>query len=102
MRFLLTFTNIVESVVKWYVCQRVMEMAQYLRCNKCTIRQVAQVFCVSKSTAHKDLSVRLPLVDKRLYESILPILQQNWESRHLRGGIATRNKWQLQRFEKEK
>ena len=62
--------------MKEYIAERVTEIATYLLENKCTVREVAAVYCVSKSTAHKDLSERLPQIDKQLYKQICDVLAE--------------------------
>lgn len=79
--------------MKEYISERVLQIADYLLCNKCTVREVAKVFCVSKSTAHKDLSERLPQLDKSRYQAIAKVLGDNWSVRYIRGGLATRKKF---------
>ena len=58
-----------------------------------TIRGVAKIFGVSKSTVHKDLSDRLKYIDEELYDNITEILKYHIEIRHIRGGESTRNKY---------
>lgn len=79
--------------MKEYIAERVTKIATYLLENKCTVREVAAVYCVSKSTAHKDLSERLPQIDKQLYKQICDVLQDNWDVRYIRGGEATKRKY---------
>lgn len=79
--------------MKDYIAERVIETADYLLKSGCTIREVAQVFCVSKSTAHKDLAQRLKQLDAEKYEKVCKALDDNWAERHLRGGEATRMKY---------
>ncbi|MCH5159750.1 MAG: sporulation transcriptional regulator SpoIIID [Clostridiales bacterium] len=79
--------------MKEYIAERVIEIADYLLEHGSTIREVAQVYCVSKSTAHKDLSERLPLLDKERYERVSAALDGNWAERYLRGGEATKRKY---------
>lgn len=79
--------------MKDYIAERVIDIADYLLQNKCTIREAAYSFCVSKSTAHKDMSERLPLLDKCLYEQVSVLLKDNWDERYLRGGEATKQKY---------
>ena len=82
--------------MKEYIAERAIEIADYLLANGSTIREVANVFCVSKSTAHKDLSQRLPLIDADKYERVAAALDDNWSERYLRGGEATKRKYQTQ------
>ena len=79
--------------MKDYIAERVTEIADYLLEHRCTIREVASVFCVSKSTAHKDLSERLPQLDAEKYEKVSKALDGNWAVRYLRGGEATKRKY---------
>lgn len=79
--------------MKDYIEQRVLEIANYVLENKCTVREVGKVFCVSKSTAHKDLSERLPYLDKNLYRQVSEVMDENWSARYLRGGMATKKKY---------
>ena len=58
-----------------------------------TVRATAKKFNISKSTVHKDVSVRLKKVDFNLYIKVNKILEQNKKERHIRGGIATRKKY---------
>ncbi len=90
-------TILSENAVKDYIEERVLQMAQYVVEKKCTVRQAAAVFCVSKSTAHKDLSERLPLLNKCLCKKVSAILGENWQERHLRGGMATQRKYRRQK-----
>lgn len=79
--------------MKQYIRERVTEIADYLIAHRCTVRAAADVFCVSKSTAHKDLAERLPRVDPERYKRIAAILADNWNERYIRGGEATRHKY---------
>lgn len=72
---------------------RACDMAVYMIEQKATVRAVAKRFGISKSTVHKDLSERLPALNHTLYEQVKAVLDQNKAERHIRGGIATRNKY---------
>ncbi|MEG1878419.1 MAG: sporulation transcriptional regulator SpoIIID, partial [Pseudoflavonifractor sp.] len=61
--------------------------------NKATVRAAAVQFGISKSTVHKDLSERLPTFNHPLYVQVKAVLDENKAQRHIRGGIATRNKY---------
>lgn len=58
-----------------------------------TVRGAAKVFGVSKSTVHKDITKILPKENYSLYCQVLEILKINKQERHIRGGIATRDKY---------
>lgn len=77
-----------------YIRKRVLEISDYIMETKATVRQAANVFGVSKSTVHKDMTERLPAVNKRVATKIKDILEYNKSERHLRGGEATRKKYQ--------
>lgn len=70
-----------------------MELAHYLIENRTTVRAAAKKFGVSKSTVHKDLSERLPLYDRPLYLQVKAVMEENKAQRHIRGGMATREKY---------
>ena len=72
---------------------RACRLAEYIIENRATIRSAAKKFGVSKSTVHKDLSERLEQFNRPLYLSVKEILDINKAERHIRGGIATRNKY---------
>ncbi|MDD2227775.1 MAG: sporulation transcriptional regulator SpoIIID, partial [Clostridia bacterium] len=65
---------------------------------KQTVRQTAQVFGVSKSTVHYDVSKRLKKINFQLYEKVHKILDDNFNSKHIRGGEATRKKFLNQKM----
>ena len=75
-----------------YIRKRVLEVCNYMLDTEATVRQTAQVFGVSKSTVHKDLTERLPASNKELAAKAKAVLEQNKAERHLRGGEATKQK----------
>ena len=77
-----------------YIQRRVREIACYIYETKATVRQAARVFGVSKSTVHKDVSERLLELDEDLARRVREILAFNKAERHIRGGEATRRKYQ--------
>ena len=79
--------------MKWQITNRVLEEAHYIIETKQTLRDIAKVFGVSKSTVHKDLKDRLKLIDKDLSDTVLEILLNHKETRHIRGGESTRKKY---------
>ena len=74
--------------------QRVCELAVYMIEAGATIRKTAQKFGISKSTVHKDLQNRLPRCNQVLFEQVRKVLDRNKRERHIRGGMATKNKFQ--------
>lgn len=76
------------------IAQRVQELAVYMVETEATVRTAAKHFNISKSTVHKDLSQRLPQYNKRLYMQVRDILEINKAQRHIRGGMATKRKFE--------
>ena len=76
-----------------YILQRVLEIGKYIVETRATVRQVARNFGVSKSTVHKDVTERLPEVNRHLARQVKKILEINKAERHLRSGEATRRKY---------
>ena len=74
--------------------KRVIEEANYILKTGDTIRTTAKAYCVSKSTVHKDLHERLITIDKNLYSKVNKILKYHTDIRHIRGGEATKMKYQ--------
>ena len=74
--------------------ERCVVLASYLVENHTTVRAVATHFGISKSTVHKDITQQLKRVNKPLYEQARQILAINKQERHLRGGEATKRKYE--------
>ncbi len=72
---------------------RMYREANHMIDTKKTIREIANMEYVSKSTVHKDLSERLPNINHELYNEIRPILDEHIEERHIRGGNKTKEKY---------
>lgn len=79
-----------DSVV---INERVKEEANYILKTGYTIREIAKVFNVSKSTVHKDLNDRLHKIDFNKYKKVKEILDYHTDIRHIRGGESTRKKY---------
>ncbi len=77
--------------------ERACALAVYIIETGATVRSAAKHFGISKSTVHKDLSQRLPQYNKTLYQQVRQVLNLNKAERHIRGGQATRKKYQLQK-----
>ena len=77
--------------------ERPRKLAEYLIEKKSTVRSTAAVFGVSKSTVHKDVSVRLAAIDPCLHKEVQKILDTNKSERHIRGGNATRLKYKAKK-----
>ena len=85
-----------------HIEQRTLEFAEYITKHNATVRQTANAFHISKSTVHKDIRQHLQNIDMVLYEQVVKVLEQNLKERHIRGGIATKEKYQRIRQLKEK
>lgn len=76
-----------------YIQKRALEICAYILETQATVRKAATIFQVSKSTVHKDMTERLPSLDKKLAQQVKAVLEFNKAERHLRGGEATRKKY---------
>ena len=84
-----------------YIQKRVLEISNYIIESSATVRQTATVFGVSKSTVHKDVTERLPLINEFIAAQVKDILENNKAEPHLRGGMATKLKY-AKEHEKQK
>lgn len=82
--------------MKGYIEERAVMIAQYIIDSKATVRQAAGRFGVSKSTIHKDMTERLPTINRSLAENVREVLDINKSERHIRGGMATKEKYMQQ------
>ncbi len=82
------------------VDKRCVEIGEYIRDTGATVRRAAAVFGISKSTVHIDVTKRLRNIDKLLYDDVKKVLEENKAQRHIRGGIATREKYIKMKKEK--
>ncbi|MCD8083074.1 MAG: sporulation transcriptional regulator SpoIIID [Clostridiales bacterium] len=80
--------------MKEYIEERAIAVANYIIDHKATVRQTARKFGISKSTVHKDCVDRLVKVNPGLAQQVRKILDVNKSERHIRGGMATREKYQ--------
>lgn len=76
--------------------ERTVNIANYIIETKCTVRDAAKKFGISKSTVHKDITERLKRINAQLAMESQKILQENKKERHIRGGNATREKYKRQ------
>lgn len=79
--------------MKDYIEERVLELAHYILENKATVRKAAKKYNISKSTVHKDITERLEILNCELSKRVADILKTNKAERHIRGGIATKEKY---------
>ena len=83
--------------MKDYIEERVLELAHYIITTNSTVRAAARKFRVSKSTVHKDVTERLLELNPGLAAEVKEVLESNKAERHLRGGMATKEKYQHSR-----
>lgn len=74
--------------------ERAIILGEYIVENRATVRSAAKQFGVSKSTVHTDVSERLKRYDPVLYKQVREVLDVNKSERHIRGGLATKEKYQ--------
>ena len=86
--------------MKAIVEKRAAMLGEYIIESKATVRKAAKKFGVSKSTVHKDVSQRLKVLNPAMYREVRQILDTNKSERHIRGGMATKNKYLKERQDK--
>ena len=79
--------------MKDYIEERAISIANYIIDSNATVRQTAKAFGVSKSTVHKDVTDRLVQINPTLAKQARQVLDVNKSERHIRGGMATREKY---------
>lgn len=79
--------------MKEYIEERAVEIATYIIETNATVRQTARKFGISKSTVHKDCTDRMVQIDPLLAMQVREVLNINKQERHIRGGLATKEKY---------
>lgn len=79
--------------MKGYIEERAIQIASYIIENNATVRQTARQFGISKSTVHKDMTDRLTELNPSLARQVRQVLDLNKSERHIRGGLATKEKY---------
>ena len=77
---------------------RAVQLGTYIAEHSATVRSAAKVFGISKSTVHKDITVRLPVLHSGLAAQVHAVIEKNKQERHIRGGMATRAKYERQKY----
>ena len=72
--------------------ERAVELGEYIVAHKSTVRAAAKEFGISKSTVHTDVAQRLKKLSPTLYAQVREVLEVNKAQRHIRGGLATKEK----------
>lgn len=80
-------------MLKQYIEDRAIDVARYIIDSNATVRQTAKKFGISKSTVHKDVTERLAQINPKLAMEARRVLEVNKQERHIRGGLATREKY---------
>jgi putative DeoR family transcriptional regulator (stage III sporulation protein D) len=73
---------------------RAVDFGHYIVATNATVRATAAKFGISKSTVHKDVTERLPKISPALFSEVQKVLEINKSERHIRGGLATKKKYQ--------
>ena len=79
--------------MKTYIEERAIEIANYMIENNATVRHAAKNFGISKSTVHKDVTERLEQINPALAAEARKVIDVNKSERHIRGGMATKEKY---------
>jgi len=82
------------NVVRSHIEERAIVVAKYILEKNTTVRQTAKTFGVSKSTIHKDVTERLEEINPTLAKEVKMVLEKNKSERHIRGGMATKLKYE--------
>ncbi len=79
--------------MKDYIEERAVNVANFIIKNNATVRETAKKFGISKSTIHKDVTERLMKINPTLATDARKVLEVNKQERHIRGGMATKEKY---------
>lgn len=83
--------------MKDYIEKRAVMLAEYILQHNATVRDTAKNFGYSKSGVHKDVTARLSEFDPLLAQSVKEVLERNKAERHIRGGMATKLKYEMKK-----
>ena len=83
--------------MKAYIKERTLQVAEHIAQTEDTVRKTAEIYHLSKSTVHNDVSTRLKKLDVDMFEEVEKVMQKNFAEKHIRGGMSTKEK-----FEREK
>ncbi len=79
--------------MKSYIEERAIKVANFIINSNATVRETAKKFGISKSTVHKDVTERLEKINPKLAGEARRVLEVNKSERHIRGGLATKEKY---------
>ena len=77
--------------------ERAAMLGEYIVDNEATVRATAKAFGISKSTVHMDVAERLKKINPTLYKEVRKVLETNKAERHIRGGLATKEKYMCEK-----
>ncbi len=77
---------------------RAVILGEYILETGATVRATAKVYGISKSTVHKDVTERLSVKSPQLYRQVKAVLEINKQERHIRGGMATKQKYKAKKY----
>ena len=83
--------------MKAYIKERTLQVAEHIAQTEDTVRKTAEIYHLSKSTVHNDVSTRLKKLDVDMFEEVQKVMQKNFAEKHIRGRMSTKEK-----FEREK
>ena len=83
--------------MKAYIKERTLQVAEHIAQTEDTVRKTAEIYHLSKSTVHNDVSTRLKKLNVDMFEEVQKVMQKNFAEKHIRGGMSTKEK-----FEREK
>ena len=83
--------------MKAYIKERTLQVAEHIAQTEDTVRKTAEIYHLSKSTVHNNVSTRLKKLDVDMFEEVQKVMQKNFAEKHIRGGMSTKEK-----FEREK
>ncbi len=89
-----------QSKMKDYTLTRARSVAIYVATTKCTVREAAEHFGVSKTTIHKDIRERSQIASPFWHQQAMKVLRNNKEDRARRGGLATQEAWRVRSFQR--
>ena len=81
------------NTLKFTKKDRALVLGAYIAENSATVRDAARKYGISKSTVHKDVTEKLRVQNRELFERVRAVLDKNKAERHMRGGEATKQKY---------
>ncbi len=83
--------------MKAYIKERTLEVARHIADTEDTVRKTAEIYHLSKSTVHNDVSTRLQKIDSSMFKEVQKVLQKNFAEKHIRGGESTKQKYEREK-----